>query len=84
MCIWFLLAAHFTTSSSSSDAFMTGQAIFILPAFLTITSADAYISKSWSMLILSNESGRFTIMLQTTLQTNAIFSWRYYFLKNLQ
>lgn len=81
MCIWFLLAARFTTSSSSSDAFMTGQAIFILPAFLTITSADAYISKSWSMLILSNESGRFTIM---PLQTNAIFSWRYYFLKNLQ
>lgn len=81
MYISFLLAACFAALSSSSDAFMTGQAISIPPALLSITFADAYISQSWSMLILSNESGRFTIM---PLQTNAIFSWRYYFFKNLQ
>lgn len=81
MFIWFLWAACFTTLSNSSDAFTTGQAISIPPALLIITFPDVYISKSWSMQILSNESGRFTIV---PLQANAIFSWRYYCFENPQ
>lgn len=62
MFIWFLLTACFTTLFNSSDAFTTGQATSIPPTLLIITSPDVYISKSWSMLILSNESGRFTVV----------------------
>lgn len=81
MFIWFLLAACFTILSSSSDAFTAGQEIYTPLALLIITFPDVYISKSWAMLIPSNESGRFTIVPP---QAKAIFSWRYYCFKNPQ
>lgn len=81
MFIWFLLATRFTTLYSPGTRCSYYWLITVPPPHLIITFPDVYMSKSRSMLILSNYSGRFTVVL---LQARIIFSWRHHSFENPQ